>query len=226
MKPIYLLGDHHGDYEWVLHRVLRKCIRGSILIHVGDGAEGFPSWSAETAEGLNRCFESMDVEYLCIRGNHSNPGCFDGSTMLSHFKLLPDYTRMQFGGESWLFVGGAISIDRFARVPGKTWWPEEAMVLREDLAGPADVLVTHSGPSWLGPSPDDPFVLPYLHEEQAVGGSTLLDDLIAERQRHDVLFNLVKPKRWFFGHFHMWAEVVHQGCHVRLLDALEFVKYQ
>ncbi len=36
---------------------------------------------------------------------------FDGFIMLPN-KLLPGYSRLEINGESWLFVGGAVSINR------------------------------------------------------------------------------------------------------------------
>jgi hypothetical protein len=50
--------------------------------------------------------------------------------MLPNFKLLPDYTTLHMNGQSWLLVGGAISIDRIDRVLERTWWPGEAFQLR------------------------------------------------------------------------------------------------
>jgi hypothetical protein len=116
--------------------------------------------------------------------------------MLPNFKLLPDYSRLEINGESWLFVGGAVSINRIEREAGKTWWIEEDMVLREDLAQPADVLVTHAGPSWLSPPPN-PLVEDYIRSEEAVGCQSLRQELADEQLRHDRLFELVKPRHWY-----------------------------
>lgn len=224
-KPTYLLGDHHADHDDLLRGILRKGVRDVRLIHLGDGEEGYPDrWDADTAERLNNGFGALGIEYLTIRGNHSNPWVFDGSVMLPHFKLLPDYTRMEIDGQSWLFVGGATSINRIDREPGKTWWPEEPMSLREDLAGPADVLVTHAGPSWAAPPPN-PFVEYCIRCEEAIGSNTLRQELHAEQLRHDRLFELVRPKRWYFGHHHHSSTWSHNGCEVRQLDCAELAKH-
>jgi hypothetical protein len=131
MKPIYILGDHHGDYEGVFSVLSERGIRDATVIHVGDGAEGFPDWRATTAESLDKRFAALGIQYLSIRGNHSDPAFFDGSVMLPNFKLLCDFTTLHLNGQSWLLVGGAISIDRIDRVLGRTWWPGEAFVLRD-----------------------------------------------------------------------------------------------
>ena len=93
--------------------------------------------------------------------------------MLPNFKLLRDYTNLHLNGQSWLLVGGAISIDRIDRVLGRSWWPGEAFELREDLAQPADVLVTHSGPEWIGPSCRNDLVRACCHAEAGFGCDTL-----------------------------------------------------
>lgn len=63
------------------------------------------------------------------------------------------------------------SINRIGLEAGKTWWVEEEMVLREDLAFPADALVTHPGPSWL--SPPNMLVEGFIRSEEAIGCHSL-----------------------------------------------------
>lgn len=227
MKPIptYLFGDHHSNYDDLIRALLRKGLRHCRLIHVGDGEEGYPdSWDAETPEQLDNAFASLDIEYLSIRGNHSNPHVFDGSVNLPNFKLLPDYTRLEINGESWLFVGGAISINRLDRIPNETWWIEEEMILDETRAQPADVLVTHAGPTSSVP-PVSNFLLEYIHAEEQFGCDTLCDELRDEATRHDRLFQLVKPQQWYHGHFHTSATHQLDGCNIRQLDVAELVRH-
>ncbi len=224
-KPTYILGDHHADYDDLIRVLLRRGLRNCRMIHVGDGEEGYPdSWDAETPEHLDNAFASLDIEYFSIRGNHCNPHVFDGSVNLPNFKLLPDYTRLEIDGESWLFVGGAISVDRLNRIPNETWWIEEEMILNENLAQPADVLVTHSGPSSTTPPWND-FVDQYAQVEAAIGTKTLRRELRDETARHDRLFEIVKPRQWYHGHFH--RSVAHQidGCSIRQLDVAEIVRH-
>lgn len=106
--------------------MVRNGWKDAQVVHVGDGEEGYPgSWDEETAARLDKGFAALGIEYLSIRGNHSNPHVFDGSIMLPNFKLLPDYSRLEINVESWLFVGGVVSINRIEREAGNTWWPEE-----------------------------------------------------------------------------------------------------
>jgi hypothetical protein len=221
----YLLGDHHANYDDLIRALLRKGLRNCRLVHVGDGEEGYPaSWDDETPQQLDNAFASLGIQYLSIRGNHANPHVFDGSIDLPNFKLIVDYTRLEIGGETWLLVGGAVSVDRLNRIHGETWWPNEEMILREDLAGKADVLVTHTGPSWTTPPWND-FVDGYAQAEDAIGTKTLRRELRDEAARHDRLFELVKPRIWYHGHFHHSATHHVDGCEIRQLDLAELVRH-
>jgi len=98
------------------------------------------------------------------------------------------------------------------------------MVLREELAGPADVLVTHAGPSWLSP-PANPLVEYYIRCEEAIGCNTLRQELLDEQVRHDRLFELVRTRYWYYGHYHHRALHQHEGCEIRQLDVADLVRH-
>lgn len=224
-KPTYILGDHHSNYDDLIRALLRRGLRQCRIIHVGDGEEGYPDgWDEETPEQLDNAFASLEIEYLSIRGNHSNPHVFDGSIDFPNFKLLPDYSRLQIDGHTWLFVGGAVSVNRLDREPGKTWWIDEEMILDETRAQPADVLVTHTGPSWLVPPRSD-LVDHYAAAEATIGTTTLRQELRDEAARHDRLFELVRPQRWYFGHHHHSATHNREGRTFRQLGVAELVRH-
>lgn len=219
-QPIYLLGDHHGYIDLLLDHVDENAIRDAVILHVGDGEEGISFWH-EHFQAFNDEFAKRGLLYLGMRGNHCDPSCFDGSVDLPHFKLVPDYTRLDVGGVSWLLVGGATSIDRQDRERGIDWWPEETFRLRRELASPADVLVTHSGPRWIGPSSYNDFVEIYAQTERERYDTDLIGELETERMLHEELFRLVRPKCWYLGHFHEPQVVQHEGCMIRLLTMHE-----
>lgn len=219
-QPIYLLGDHHGYIESVFDRADEHAISNAVILHVGDGEEGIDFWH-EHFQCMNEEFAKRDLLYLGMRGNHCDPSFFDGRVDFSHFKLVPDYTRLTVGKTSWLLVGGAISIDRQDRKNGLDWWPEEKFRLCRDLATPADVLVTHSGPRWIGPPSSNDFVDIYAQGESEMHDTDLIGELETERMLHEALFRLVRPKHWYLGHFHQSQVLRHQGCLIRLLTMHE-----
>lgn len=220
--PVYVLGDNHGFYGEIYDLLEERNIRDSVVIHVGDGDEGGEDWSDDGVRFANSRFQAWGVEYLSIRGNHSNPELFDGSVNHSHFKLLQDYTRLLINGQSWLLIGGAISINRIDLIPGVDWWSDERFVLRKDLIAPADVLVTHSGPSWIGPPCRNDFVQIFADSE-IKRGIDLIDELEIERALHDGLFEAVRPHYWYLGHFHNSEVKTHKGCQTRILDVCELL---
>ena len=226
MTRTFLLGDNHGDYNTLLEILDARKIRDALIIHVGDGHEGFPECGVPELEFLNKKFAVRNIEYLSIRGNHCNPCFFEGQNIYSHLKLLPDYSRRTINDEEWLFVGGAVSVNRIDKIGSGEWWSHEEFRLDTSKAGPADVLVTHSGPSWIGPGCSSPLIKAFVRAEDDFGNSSLIADLKEERRRHDELFRIVKPKSWYLGHFHDRLEKTRSGCRTRVLDCLELIRHQ
>lgn len=221
-KSIYIIGDHHGNYNRVFYKLYKHSIKDCILIHVGDGGEGFKSREQElkTFNILNAEFESLGIEYMSIRGNHSDPAYFDGSINLSHFKLLPDYTRQVINGEEFLFVGGAISIDRIFRIPNQSYWYDEPFVLKPELAGKCDVLITHSAPIWLGDYTKDGIAW------RCETDKDLWDDCVKERIAIDELTKLCKPTTLYCGHFHESHFCDMRDCYGRILAIEEITEHR
>lgn len=233
-KPIYLLGDSHAEHDGLLETLDGRNdvepmdghkVRNAIVIHVGDGFEGLPDCTVETLKSLNKEFADRGIEYLGIRGNHCDPGFFDGQHQLSNLKLIPDYTRLEMNGESWLFVGGAVSVNRIDKKDAREWFAKEKFFLDPSMATKADVLVTHSGPSWIGPKCRSGIIKEYEVVENYFGTSTLVSELKEERKQHDQLFRLVRPKTWYCGHFHERAEKHQHGCTARILNCLDLFRH-
>lgn len=225
MTSTFLLGDNHGDYDALLEILDARNVRDAIVIHVGDGHEGFAECGNEVLTSLNKEFAIRNIEYLSIRGNHCNPCFFEGQHLFSNLKLLPDYSRRLINGEEWLFVGGAISVNRIDKIGKGEWWSFEEFRLNKAKTGPADVLVTHSGPTWIGPACSSPLIKAFVRAEEDFGTSSLIADLKEERRRHDELFRLVKPRTWYLGHFHERAEKSRSGCRTRIVDCLELIRH-
>lgn len=219
---IFIVGDNHGRYDALFNSLDKHDIKDCILIHVGDGGEGFTSLSKQERqfELLNNRFKKRGIQYLSIRGNHSDPSYFQGQVALSNFELLPDYTVRELNGEKFLFVGGAVSIDRLYRTMNISWWEDELFVFDESKAVSCDVLITHSAPSYIGP-----------FEKSGIASwcakdPTLWDDCLTERKLHDKLFEITKPKRSYHGHFHQYSQVEHNGCVSTILDELQIVEHR
>ena len=154
MKTISIIGDIHGNFEYVIKKIKRLKITDTIFIFIGDVGLGFHSdkYYDFTFGHWNENLKKNNNEVYFMRGNHDNPHIwFNNELNYSHIKLVQDYDVLTFNNENYLCVGGAISVDRTGREEGKTYWKEEVLVYDEskvkDLTG-IDYVLTHSAPDF------------------------------------------------------------------------------
>lgn len=220
---VLIIGDIHGAFNRLKDLIWKRQIENCCLICVGDLGIGF-QYSAEGEkrgiEELNNFFAKRSIIFLSIAGNHDNPDYFNGSINLSNFKLLPDYTRIRINGEEFLFVGGAVSIDRLWRVPNVSYWEDEIFVFKPELAGKCDVLITHSAPYWNGPFDKQGL------ESWCEKDKTLWDECYRERLEHDELIKLCQPKKHYCGHFHSSHWVDFRDCYSTILSIEEIKEHR
>jgi hypothetical protein len=221
-QRIIFVGDHHGDYAPIFKNLEKYNIKDCLLVCVGDGGEGFMNRSKQMRyfELLNEKFAKYQVKYLSIRGNHSDPQYFDGSVCMSNFELLPDYTKREMNGEKFLFIGGAVSVDRILRRPEISWWVDEEIVFKPELIEPCDVLVTHSSPDWNGPN-DKSGISGWCDKDP-----TLWLDCLRERRIMNEIIQLSQPKFHFCGHFHCSSIATNNKCYSRILDVNELYEHK
>lgn len=222
---VYLIGDLHGNNDALIRRIKAGDLRDCVLICVGDFGVGFQDQKHKEMarlKFLNEFFQTRNIQFYSIAGNHDDPDYFRGETrvVLSNLELLEDYTLKEFNGERFLFVGGAVSIDRIMRIPGRSWWEDEVFVLDPDRVQKCDVLITHSCPSWSGP-----------FDKQGISGwcakdPTLWEECVKERKDHDELIKLSEAKRHYCGHFHLSSLVDFGDCWSKILDIEEIVEHR
>jgi len=223
----YFLGDTHSVPK--TRGLLGHIPPDSLVQHAGDFGLGFQPYQKDLADlgFLNDFLISKDIMLWAISGNHDRPDFWRGdlnkelNNKFSHIELIPDYTRREVNGQSFLFVGGAISVDRSFRIEGRDYWAAEEVV-RVDLAElePCDVLVCHTAPSFIGPPSRGPFPMSFKDRDP-----TLIEELESEREYMDRLFARVRPRYAFFGHFHVAETYYHEGCKMRILDINELVEH-
>jgi hypothetical protein len=221
-KQIIFVGDTHGEWNKLFNRLYQYQISDAYLIHVGDIGIGF---SQETKEQklfsmINDELAEKNIKFLGIRGNHDDPKYFDGRVCLSHFELVPDYTAKTINREKFLFVGGAVSIDRIKRVPNMSWWHDEKIVFDPERIKSCDVLVTHSAPSWNGPF-DKSNISSWCEND-----TSLWEECVEERQLINQIIEICKPAHHFCGHFHCSAQAINGYCISRILDSHDFYEYK
>jgi predicted phosphodiesterase len=216
-KPIYIVGDIHGKWDQLFLKIKASGIRNFTLIGVGDLGVGFldADKQARQFDYVNSFFGGKGIDFIGIRGNHDDPSYYDGSIDYSNFKLLPDYTSLTLNDKEFLFVGGAVSIDRKIRKEGVSYWADEKFILDHSKIKRCDVLVTHSAPTWSGPF-DKSGISGWCDRDE-----TLWDECLQERKDHDVLIKLCGASRHYCGHFHTSSSVDFDGCISTILDELE-----
>lgn len=215
-------GDNHGQWDRLFRLIDEKSIEDCILIGVGDCGVGFkaPHKQKREFELLNDGFKKRNIDYLAVRGNHDDPSYFLGQYNYTHFKLLPDYHTETINGEKFLFVGGAVSIDRRLRVLGQSYWSDEAFVLDESKIVDCDVLITHSPPYWIGPY-DKQDIANWCERDYS-----LWDECAKERLEVAQLIEKCGAKKHYAGHLHCTAWVDFKDCYSTILDIDEFKEHR
>ena len=224
-KQILIVGDIHGKFRPLLSDIVRKGIENCYLICVGDlgiGSHYSRKGEIEACKDLNAFMQDRNIHFMSIHGNHDDPSYFKkgSSAPFSNFELLEDYTVRELNGEKFLFVGGAVSIDRLYRREGSSYWRDETFGLDESKIQECDVLITHSAPSWVGPF-DKQGISSWCKKD-----TTLWDECLTERKDHDTLLKLSKPKRSYHGHFHLYSQVEHNGTVATIIDELQIIEHR
>ena len=219
IKPVLLLGDIHGAFGRLNSQIERIDLKNCYLISVGDLGIGFQHPSRGEMSDMNMMnslFEERNIHFMSIRGNHDDPAYFNGPKRieLSHLKLLPDYHTETLNDEVFQFIGGAVSIDRVHRIPGRSWWADEKFVYDESRVIQCDVLITHSAPSYVGPF-DKHGLSEWIKQDPL-----LWDVCHAERLAHNDLVEKCGATKHYCGHFHVstWAVSPNGICTSQILS--------
>jgi len=225
-NPVYIIGDIHGQFARLKNLVFQNNIKDCTLICVGDFGIGFKRKYGANVDDcivLNTFFAKRNIVFMTIRGNHDDPIFFNDAEKrinLSHVKLLPDYYSETINGEKFLFVGGAVSIDRRLRENNVSYWSNEAFVLDTNRVTACDVLITHSAPSWVGPY-DKSAIASWTQKD-----ASLWEECMQERQDHNALISLCKPRKSYHGHFHCNGMAHADGCLATILNIEEIKEHR
>lgn len=131
----YFLGDTHGDVDFLeLSLIHAKEERCDTIIQVGDFGFKFPKF--DSISYVSTLLSRYNIKMHFCDGNHDDHDWLD-RIQRHHDKRLPleiapnliyqprGSTYVDPDGTSFLFCGGAPSIDKDFRVPGRSWWAQE-----------------------------------------------------------------------------------------------------
>ncbi|MFE5290370.1 metallophosphoesterase [Nocardia sp. NPDC056611] len=202
---IAIAGDWHANQHHAKRAIRWAAEQGAqAILHVGDFAFDMrPKFFA----AVQRALEDTGLVLGWVDGNHDHHERLNalvadhGRTAIPlrpNIFYLPRTYRWEWKGTSFLALGGAHSVDRPWRTPGREWWPGETITIaqaqRATDDGLADVMITHDVPAGVRiPCIEgNPLGFPAREIEAAEQHRELLRRVVDQ----------VQPKRLFAGHYH------------------------
>lgn len=220
---IYITGDTHGtdDFDKLFTIPDRdRMNRDDYVIIAGDF--GGVWYGNEYDNDRLALYEDEPYTVLFVDGNHEN---FDALNrypveewhggkihrIREHVLHLMRGQVYEIEGKTFFTFGGGISIDKAYRTYGFSWWPaeepsvsecEEALRNLEKHNNRVDYIITHACPQSV------------MRGQLCKLQRMLLVECAAEKFLDEVL-QRVTYEKWFFGHYHLDAEL--QENHMRVL---------
>jgi len=220
---ILISGDFHADVAGELYCVNKKTLKrkyghekyGGINYHIILGDGGF-MWPDNEVNELKyyQVLAKRSFPILCVMGNHDPVlGCSDlpeidigirekiivvnkENPLVAYLKRGRVYT---IENNTFLVLGGALSIDKEIRKLKKAWWKEEYWSEKDknDLFDMLktnthfDYVLSHTGPSRINQT---------INPLRPIGRMPLFhDEVAALNERID---GIITCKQWFCGHMH------------------------
>lgn len=204
---IYITGDTHGSID--IHKLNKRCFDDSnltkkdYLIICGDFGLVWDN-SPEEKYWLNWLNEK-NYTTLFIDGNHENHSLLNSYPIETWnggkvHKIRDSVLHLMRGqvftidNHTFFTMGGADSVDKDWRTPGKSWWPEEmpsedeyieANLNLYNYENEIDCIITHTAPTSIANQ-----LIPKIKPPDRL--TDFLEDIK----------NSIKYKHWYFGHFH------------------------
>lgn len=215
-------GDWHGEIGWIKQAIERFDANGiDVVFQLGDfGLMGdIPRvlWKVE------KILKRHGVTVYVVDGNHENhdylsdPTNFEvdsngikwfivGGIVSRNLALFPRGFSWSDKYNTYLAVGGAASIDRYSRIPNRSWWageqitPEDAERIISALPENVDVMFSHEAP----------YGVPALDRHSAMTADWWDEEDIryadSTRVNFDRIFQAARPKLAMHGHWHLFAD--------------------
>ena len=209
MSRIFITGDTHGDYDvGKLYtrnfRIQSQLTKEDFLIIVGDfGA----CWYGDRRDDYRlNWYEQRNFTTLFLDGNHENHKRLNAFPVeewhggLIH-RIRPSVIHLMRGqvydisGKTFFAMGGAQSVDKWWRIEGCSWWPEE-LPNEEEYKTATENLDRHN---W-----KVDYVLTHCC------GNNITYQLLTHHPQTDKLTDFLmyvdgrlEYRTWFFGHHHI-----------------------
>ena len=207
-----IVGDVHGEFKGLNHYMnrIQGTINYDVILQVGD----FGFWKESLQSSKKKFPEMCKRPIYFVRGNHEEYSRYNRHRVIEPFfndyegVIVPNYfvkcrhiprylndETVEINGLKVLGVGGAVSTDREYRVLGYSWWKEEEVdrknvmrIIKKSLK--PDIVIRHDGPSHFFRAGEYNYLFPNRAGDKLLGK----------------LYDHIKPRFWFFGHFHVYME--------------------
>lgn len=212
---IYITGDTHGLHNFSKlrgfaneHRQLNK---DDFVIIAGDfGAV----WDAKTIEEDLKYYRDLPFTVLFVDGNHENFDIINSYPIEvwnggKVHRIKPDIIHLmrgqvfEIGGKKFFTFGGATSIDSCYRIEGKSWWHQELPTYEEFDEGIANLKRNGNKVDYVITHACGQQALTYPQLRSVAGVKTVCPESFLLSNFEDA----VEFKRWYFGHFHIDANL-------------------
>lgn len=215
MTQIGLLGDVHGNHAWIKFAARQFHTLGiTTVIQVGDLGVSSDRGESNRWDRTDRYLRTYGITLLVAPGNHENYDYIEAMHQRedgwfqyrSNILLAPRGLRTEMRGRTFVWLGGAGSVDRTRREEDRmsgarrSWWPQEA-ITRDDVAttvagGHANIMISHDAPVGV-PEIDD-----RLPATEHLWNSDDLEYAHACRERFTKAVAGVQPDLLVHGHYH------------------------
>ncbi len=213
---VYFTGDIHG-VPWKITRFVErmKLTRNDTIVILGDVGANY--YLDERDERMKSALDSLEVDILCIHGNHEVRPANIPSYKMQEWKkgqvwCEDKYPNLKFAkdgeiylleGRRYIAIGGAYSVDKFYRqARGIGWWEDEqpsnkikAYVEKQISANNFEIILSHTCPHKYEPT--DMF-LPGIDQSKVDKSTEEWLDKIEEKYDY---------QGWFCGHWHIDRQV-------------------
>lgn len=198
MKKTLILGDIHGRWGEA-NDIIDQIDLSQIdqIIQVGDFGFWPTSLDPDPYHNSPPWVRHFEIPFMWVDGNHEQFEILNNRHLLKGpwKEFLNRYEYMPRGTvrDGILFIGGASSIDKYWRTNHVDWFMEEDIsykdkeaVLKNIEGKDIHTVISHEGPYEFNLEN----ICPNRHDD---ANSRFLDIVLEE----------VKPKHWFFGHYHI-----------------------
>lgn len=214
---LMIVGDTHGNAGAIERKArVAQSMGVEHLFVVGD----FGLWpgydGVRYLDDVNEAAREFNVQVSALPGNHEDHPQWEKwfdlaplddkgfAVIRSNVRLMKKVHNFKMGGKRFFVCGGAVSIDKQWRTPGKSWWEGEQFT-EADLA---------SVEKYKGPAID--YLLTHDCSDFTHFGFTLKVDADskANRQRIDRAIRALRPRYHFHGHMHAryeWTNTMSHG---------------